>query len=139
MSGGRAIILVMESTISEAKTVFKRFPAVKLAYLFGSQATGKTGPLSDFDFAVFLDEDDPQKILAIQAHLFDELGRHFKTNKLDVVILNLLEGPEMKYHIVSQGVLIYEQEPFRLLVEPRILNEYFDFYALLKRHNLTRA
>lgn len=131
--------MAMESIISETKAIFKRFPAVKLAYLFGSRATGETGPLSDFDFAVFLDEDDPQKILAIQGHLFDELGRHFKTNKLDVVILNLLEGPEMKYRIISQGVLIYEQEPFRLLVEPRILNEYFDFYALLKRHNLTRA
>ncbi len=131
--------MAVEGIISEAKAIFKRFPAIKLAYLFGSQVTGETGPLSDFDFAVFLDEDDPQKILAIQGHLFDELGRRFKTNKLDVVILNLLEGPEMKYRIISQGVLIYEQEPFRLLVEPRILNEYFDFYALLKRYNLTKA
>ena len=34
---------------------------VKLAYLFGSQATGKTGPLSDVDVSVHLKEKDKEK------------------------------------------------------------------------------
>lgn len=32
-----------------------------------------------------------------------------------------------------------EREPFRVLVEPRILTEYFDFRESLRRHGLTRT
>ena len=31
-------------------------PGVLFAYLFGSQATGRAGPLSDVDVAVYLDD-----------------------------------------------------------------------------------
>ena len=43
--------------------LFEARPEVGIAYLFGSQATGKTGPLSDYDFAVYFDEKD-----AVQRH-----------------------------------------------------------------------
>ena len=42
--------------------VFKSIPEVKLAYFFGSRATGDDGPASDYDFAVYLDEHDAKKI-----------------------------------------------------------------------------
>jgi len=45
--------------------------------------------------------------------------------------------PEMKYAIITEGILLYEKEPYRVIVEPRILNEYFDFRIMLKRHGLT--
>jgi len=61
------------------------------------------------------------------------------TDKVDVVILNLTDSPELKYNIITQGRLIYEKEPYRIIVEPRILNDYFDFRSLLLRHHLTKA
>lgn len=42
-------------SIKSLENIFKLSPQVKLVYFFGSKATGKSGPLSDYDFAIFLD------------------------------------------------------------------------------------
>ena len=55
-----------------------------------------------------------------------------------MVILNLAESPEFKYDVIKNGKLIFEREPFKVVVEPRILNEYFDFRDLLLRYDLTK-
>jgi predicted nucleotidyltransferase len=112
---------------------------LKLVYLFGSQATGKTGPLSDYDFAVYLDEKEPKKRFDTRLKLIAEISEIFKTDKVDICVLNDIEGPELKYNIIKEGIVIFEKEPFKIIVEPRILNEYFDFYAGLKRYNLTKS
>jgi len=112
---------------------------LKLVYLFGSQATGKTGPLSDYDFAVYLDEKKSEKRFDIRLKLIAEISEIFKTDKVDICVLNDIESPELKYNIIREGKIIFEKEPFKLIVEPRILNEYFDFYAGLKKYNLTKS
>jgi predicted nucleotidyltransferase len=119
--------------------IFESHPEVKLVYLFGSTASDNRGPMSDFDFAVFLGEKDKRKIARIRFQLMDELSRALGTDKIDVVMLDSAESPELKYNILQEGKLIFEREPFRVLVEPRILNEYFDFHFTLKRHGLTSA
>ena len=118
--------------------VFGAFPEVKLAYLFGSRAQGQAGPLSDYDFAVYLDERDALKRFDLRLKLMDVLTRKLKTDKVDVCVLNDIKSPELKYNIIKDGTLILEREPFKVLVEPRILNEYFDFHYSLVKHNLTR-
>lgn len=126
-------------TLKKLKTLFALQPEVKLAYLFGSRAYGEAGPLSDYDFAVYLEEQNKVKMAEIQFGLMDKLSRLLQTDKVDVVILNLAEGPELKYNIISQGELLYEVEPYKVLIEPQILNEYFDFRAGLLRYHLTEA
>jgi len=128
-----------KANIQSLTKIFKRYPKIKLVYLFGSRARGKEGPLSDYDFAFYLNEKDRSKIFDIKLKLLDEITRALGTDKVDVVVLNLVEEPEMKYNIIKEGRLIFEREPFKVLVEPRILNEYFDFHDLLLRHNLTKA
>ena len=121
------------------KKLFKSYSSIKLAYLFGSMARGEDGPLSDYDFAVYFDDDlDKKKMFDIKLILMGELSRLLKTNKLDVVVLNMTESPEIKYNIIKEGKLIYEGEPFKVIVEPRILNEYFDFRSSLLKYNLTK-
>lgn len=120
-------------------TFFKSKPQIKLAYLFGSQAKGDVGALSDYDFAFYLAEKDPKEIFEIRLQLLSRLSRLLNTDNLDVVILNEVESPELKYEIIQEGKLIYEQEPYRVLLEPQILNEYFDFHILLSRYHLTKA
>jgi predicted nucleotidyltransferase len=119
--------------------VFECHEQVKLVYLFGSRSAGASGPLSDWDFAVYLDERDPKRIFDIRLALLDAIQRGLGTDHVDVVILNQVESPEFKYNVIASGELIYEREPFKLLVEPRILNEYFDFRDMLRRHGLTGA
>jgi predicted nucleotidyltransferase len=129
-----------ENEITEAvRSIIQSHPEIKLAYLFGSRATGHTGDLSDFDFAFYADEKDIKKLYDLKFTLGDKISRTLKTDKVDIVILNLTESPELKYNIIKEGKLIYSEEPFKVLIEPRIMNQYFDFHDLLARYNLTKA
>ncbi len=125
--------------IKKIKSVCYLHPEIKLAYLFGSQASGKIGPLSDFDFAFYIQEKEVNKLFDLKFILSDEISRSLGTDKVDVVILNLVESPELKYNIIKDGELIFVQEPFKVLIEPRIIREYFDFHDILTRHHLTKA
>lgn len=119
--------------------VFQKHPEIKLVYLFGSRVKAKCGPLSDYDFALYLEEKDKKKIFEIKLQLLSEIGQILGSDKIDLVILNTVEAPELKYNIIKEGKLIFEREPYKILVEPRILNEYFDFHLLLVRNKLTKA
>lgn len=108
------------------KTLFRRYPKIKLAYLFGSRANGKVGPLSDYDFAFYLGEKDSEKRFDLKLELITKLSSLLKTEHIDVVILNDTQSPEFKYNIIQEGKLLYQREPFKVIVEPQILSEYFD-------------
>jgi len=126
-------------TLQQLKSIFKNYPEIKLVYFFGSRATNKNGPMSDYDFAFYLDEKNKKKIFDLKLVLIAKLSCLLKTDKIDLVILNIAESPELKYNIIKEGKLIFEQEPFKVLIEPKILNEYFDFRSLLLRYNLTKS
>lgn len=129
----------MSEVIKNCRLIFQSCPQIKLAYFFGSRATGQSGPLSDYDFAVYLEERDVKKIFSLKSQLHDKLSRLLKTDNIDIVSLDTAESPELKYEIIKDGQLIYEQEPYRVLIEPRILHEYFDFKMMMQKYNLTKA
>ena len=118
------------------KELFESYPQIKLVYLFGSTAREERGPMSDYDFAFYLSDKNGTDI---KTELISKLSGILNTDKVDVVILNSVESPELKFNIIKDGKLIYEVEPYKVLIEPRILSEYFDFCDLLKRNNLTKA
>lgn len=120
----------------DTKEIFGTFPEVKLVYLFGSQAEGKAGPLSDYDFAFYFDEKTgSQKRFDIILKLNAVLATLFKTNQVDIVILNDNIGSLIKYEAIK-GKLIYSVEPYKIIAEPQILNEYFDFQVFSRQHHL---
>lgn len=119
--------------------IIKSHSEIKLAYLFGSQVTGDTGALSDYDFAFYVDEKDSKKLHDLKFILMDEISRTLKTDRIDILILNLTDSPELKYQIIKEGQLLYSEEPFKVLIEPRILNDYFDFHETLVRYQLTKS
>lgn len=120
-------------------TFFKKYSEIKLVYLFGSQARSDAGPMSDYDFAVYVATQDPETLGRLQLVLTCEIAGILAPSNVDVVMLNTLTMPEMKYAIITEGVLLYEKKPYKMIVEPGILNEYFDFRLLLERHGLTCA
>ncbi|MBI4272758.1 nucleotidyltransferase domain-containing protein [Candidatus Uhrbacteria bacterium] len=120
-------------------SLFQRYPEVKLAYFFGSRVRGEEGPLSDYDIALYINESDSTKLNHLYVTIIPEITRCLNTDDVDVVLLNTVQQPELAYTIITTGELLYEQEPFRILIEPRILNTYFDFYTLLKQHHLTNV
>jgi len=40
--------------LEKLHAIFKEYPYIACAYLFGSFASGKTGPMSDMDIAILL-------------------------------------------------------------------------------------
>ena len=119
--------------------IFKLYPQVKLVYFFGSRARGKEGPLSDYDFAVYLDEKDAKKRFETKLNLMSKLSKNFGTDNVDVVVLNDTQSPELKYSVLKEGKPIYEEEPYKVIIEPRIFNEYFDFIYGLRKYGLTKT
>ena len=128
----------MPKRVYQFDSIFQLFPKVKLVYLFGSRAVGQEGPLSDYDFAAYIDEQDVKKRFNVRLDLLDKLSRELRTDNIDLSVLNDIQSPELKYSIISSGRLIYKKEPYKVLIEPRILSEYFDFTDSLQRYGLTK-
>lgn len=128
----------VDNKIKDLVSVFQLYPQVKLVYFFGSRAKSKEGPLSDYDFAIFLDEKDAKIRFETKLNLMSKLSQKIGTDSVDVVVLNDTESPELKYSIIKEGKLLYEEEPYKVFVEPRIFNEYFDFISGLKKYGLTK-
>ena len=125
--------------ISALKKIFSSFPEVGLAYFFGSRASSTHGPLSDYDFAIYLDENDNLKKAEIKLSILTEINKILKTDQVDLVVLNDAESPELKYKIIKEGKIIYEKESYKVIVEPKIMNQYFDFMYGLGKYNLTKS
>lgn len=125
----------MKETIAP---LFEAQPSVAFAYLYGSRASGKAGPMSDYDFAIFLDEQDAVKRHDILFRLGAEISKKLGTDVVDLHSLNDMQTPELKFRIIHDGVLLFERGGSRLIIEPRILNEYFDFTYLLRKYGLTK-
>lgn len=129
----------IETIKEKVVPIFKGYPEIKLVYFFGSKARGDSGPLSDYDFAVYADEKKIDNIFDLKFSLQDKISRVLSTDKVDVIMLGITQSPEFKFNVIREGALIYEIEPYKIIVEPMILNEYFDFHTLLTKYNLTRA
>ena len=129
----------LDVDLKALKAIFEGYPEIKLVYLFGSRARNTSSPISDYDFALYLDTRDKRRINDIRLEIYDKISRTLKTDDIDVLILNTVKMPELKFMIVTEGKLIYEEEPYRVIVEPMIFNEYFDFRSLLVRYGLTVA
>lgn len=116
------------------KDLARQMPQIVLAYIFGSAATDTRGPMSDYDFAVYLDEPDKKKRYDIKFSLMGKLSQALKTNKVDVAVINDTDNVYLKHAIISEGKLLFGKEPHKVIVEPKILNEYFDFRMLIDKY-----
>jgi predicted nucleotidyltransferase len=101
---------------------------VVVAYLFGSQARGDAGPLSDVDVAVLLEGGlSPAEALALRLRLIEAIGRALHTERVDVAPLN--NAPYLLQHraIRDGRVLFCRDELARVRYEFRVLRDYLDF------------
>ena len=111
--------------------IFKQNNVV-FAYLFGSQITGKTGPMSDVDIAVYFDESLNKsqrfnKKLKLEVCLVEILNQ-----EVDVVPLNDAY-PLLSHRILKHGKLIYCQDIRKEKeYEDRALGKYLDWQPHLQ-------
>lgn len=108
------------------KEIFKAHGVV-LAYLFGSQAQGKAGPLSDVDVAVLFGDDVPQEERFDRVlELIGELMGVFHRN--DIYVVDLGKAPPLlRNEVRRSGQLLYcPDDRVRVQFEVAALREYLD-------------
>ena len=117
--------------------VLKTNEKIGIVYLYGSYASGQQNLASDIDLAIFFTEHDVVKRHDLLFKISSKISGALNTDKIDACSLNDLEGIELRYQIITRGHILFEREPYRLIVEPNILNDYFDFKDLLRKYKLT--
>jgi predicted nucleotidyltransferase len=125
----------IEDYLPQLKTVFEKYGVV-LAYLYGSQAMGKAGPLSDVDIAVLFARAVPEderfdRVL----RLIGDLMGVFKRD--DVFVADLDKGtPLLNHRVCSRGRVIYcVDERERAAFVLRVLQQYVDTEPLRREQN----
>lgn len=104
-------------------------------YLFGSRAKNIAGPMSDYDFAILLKDDiDPKNYFDLKLRFIDILCKNFKTDKIDVIILN--ECPLiLAMNVIEHGKIIVEKDKnYRVAFENYTTKRYLDRLPYEKRH-----
>jgi len=125
--------MIDKSLKKQLNMIFKK-QRVILAYLFGSQANGKTGPLSDIDIAVYFKKAiTPDERFDLRLKVLGELTDLFKTDDIDLVVLN--DAPPLLAHrILKEGILIFsDNDKKRLEFEVRAILKYLDWKPFLDK------
>jgi predicted nucleotidyltransferase len=109
-----------------AARAFEGEPVV-FAYLFGSQATGKTHPRSDVDVAVYLEASVPRdRYLDYRLKLPAGLEKA-RVGNVEVIVLNNVPL-RLRGRVLREGKLLYSRdEPARVRYVSKTLREFFDF------------
>jgi uncharacterized protein len=111
---------------------------VVAASLFGSQASGQVGPLSDVDVAIWMEPGlGPEQRLALRSRLSQAATAALGTSEVDLVVLN--DAPPLfKHRAISGAVRLVDRDPRnRVRLETAALLEYFDTAPL--RETLSAA
>ena len=123
----------MFDKFNDIKKIFAKEKDILLAYIFGSQLRGKTGPLSDYDFAVFLSQ---KPSFQFKYKLKNILVNVLNTGQVDLIILN--DAPvELKYKVIATGKIIFQKNSAaKVDFEADTLSRYFDYLPVLRAQKM---
>jgi hypothetical protein len=114
---------------------FRSIDGVVLAYLFGSHARGRAGPLSDVDVAVLLagaPTDD--RCFGARLEIIGGLMDILHANDVDVLVLNQAPAA-LRYRVLRDGQLLFcGAEQARIDFTVRTVGEYLDLKPMIERH-----
>ena len=116
--------------IKRSESILSNTSSVRLAYLFGSQVDGRTGPISDIDLGILFE--DGGDTLNARSKLAYELGKELGFQRIDIVSLREA-SIELAYGIISQGICVYQHDnALRVEFEAQVLSRYGDYLPVLR-------
>ena len=107
------------------------YPAIGVAYLYGSTAEGRSTPLSDVDVALVASVDmEPHQTLRAELRIETRLAEEAGIRKADVRVIN--DAPlGLRGQVACKGLLVYcVDEDARVRFETTTRSEYFDYLPL---------
>ena len=116
--------------MTRATHIFRSSPGLRLAYLFGSRASGAAGPSSDHDYAVLLDPGVDHE--RTRSELARQLAAALSSPRIDVVVLN--GAPiELSYAVIAGGKVVFQRDTVtRVEYEAHVLGRYGDMLPMLR-------
>ena len=122
--------------IAKLQAYFSRQPEVRLAYLYGSVATGQMWAESDLDVGVLFDDaltphERFRRALRMCSEVEEALDRALEADARE-----LNDAPvEFQYQVYYHGCCLYARdENERVSFETRVMREYFDFVPVLEEY-----
>jgi predicted nucleotidyltransferase len=117
------------------KEIFKDYPYIAAAYLFGSYAKGKAGPMSDVDIALLLKDDSPKGLELMHEEDFmayriqKALGVKAEVDLIDLNSKKLV----FRHNVLRTGKLIYEADKAaRVRFATNVVSDFCDFEPRLR-------
>ena len=96
-----------DKTIHKFEAIFRKYPGIKEAILYGSRAKGKHDSSSDIDLSLKTDGTLTQTdILGVTGDFNDPDIPYF----VDISIYDRLSDPELKAHIDRVGKVLYRSD-----------------------------
>ena len=93
--------------IAEIINIFRQFPAVEEAWIFGSRAKGTYKKGSDIDIAIKGREIDHKLVMALSSRFNEETSMPYF---FDIVHYDALTDPELRAHIDRVGKRFFLRE-----------------------------
>ncbi len=108
---------------------------VRIVYLFGSQASGKVHPRSDYDFGILFDRDlDSSKRFEKRLEMMSDLSKILGCDRVEIVDLEAAPSYLAYSVIAPREIVLVKDEKARISFEHRVFSLYFDRLYYLKRH-----
>lgn len=134
MNNPKSQEIEIEKLSPRLEQLSKRYPQVIAAYLFGSQACGHPNPLSDIDIGILLRQGLPDmESFSVEMNLLGELQKIFKTNNIDLVVLNKAPLP-MQYNATSGKLLFSGNNQKRTDFEEYVRKYYIDCLPIYREY-----
>ncbi|MDZ7289918.1 MAG: nucleotidyltransferase domain-containing protein [candidate division KSB1 bacterium] len=100
----------MQEILQKLSHALESEPDIAFAYLFGSMAKGRSGPLSDVDVAVYFHPSGNRRTrFDRRLQLMSQLGRLLQRDDVDVVPLQDA-SPDLTFEILAYGKLIFSKD-----------------------------
>lgn len=123
----------MEDLAERLRAALSARDDIVFAYLFGSQASGRTHPRSDVDVAVWLREPYDKETFAPLVGVIGALTSALHRDDIDVVILNEA-GLRVAFNALHGTLLLSRDEDQRIRAEAAIMSRYHDRLPYIRRH-----
>lgn len=128
-----AMLLQMQES-GKLIEIFRDYPYIASAYLFGSCAAKKAGPMSDVDIAILLREPYPRgrELIHEEDYLAYRIAKTLSMKDIDLIDINS-QGLVFQHTILRTGKLLYDADSdFRIRFEAVVISKFCDFEPTLR-------
>lgn len=136
MEGQEMVTKAIRALMAQLMGSLEGHSEVIAVYLYGSHAEGHANTLSDIDIGVLIKDGlARERLWEIEGALAADMERVLHTDRVDVVVLNLVPL-RIRYEVITRGEVLYSADDgARADFESYSLRRYWDFKKYLEEYD----